>query len=88
MFVLVVFVSIFVCRFADIDVMRAAYINQKNLTTDRVKCDVKTEPGGDVHQVKTEPDDDVHQVKIEVRTSSCVFVALHIFVLIFFLDFF
>ena len=47
--------------------MRAAYINQKNLTTDRVKCDVKTEPK-----------DDVHQVKIEVRTSSCVFVALTI----------
>ena len=75
-----VFVSIFVCRFADIDVMRAAYINQTNLTTDRVKCEdktelddhvhqVKTEPDDDVHQVKTEPDDDVHQVKIEVRTS-------------------
>ena len=64
-----VFVSIFVCRFADIDVMRAAYINQTNLTTDRVKCEDKTEPDDDVHQVKTEPDDDVHQVKIEVRTS-------------------
>ena len=49
--------------------MRAAYINQKNLTTDRVKCEDKTEPDDDVHQVKTEPDDDVHQVKIEVRTS-------------------
>jgi len=82
-----VFVSIFVCRFADIDVMRAAYINQTNLTTDRVKCEDKTEPDDDVHrvktepddiyhQVKTEPDDHVHQVKIEVRTSitsACTF---------------
>jgi len=60
--------------------MRAAYINQTNLTTDRVKCEdtteldddvhqVKTEPDDDVHQVKTETDHDVHQVKIEVRTS-------------------
>jgi len=45
------------------------------LTTDRVTCDVKTEPNDDVHQVKTEPND-VHQVKIEVRTSRCVFVAM------------
>jgi len=54
------------------------------LSTDRVKCDVKTEPkddvhqvktepDDDVHQVKTEPDDDVHQVKIEVRTRSVLY---------------
>jgi len=75
------------CRVSDINVMRAAYINQKNLTTDRVKCEDKTEPDDDVHrvktepddiyhQVKTEPDDHVHHVKIEVRTSitsACTF---------------
>ena len=49
--------------------MRAAYINQTNLTTDRVKCEDKTELDDHVHQVKTETDHDVHQVKIEVRTS-------------------